>query len=245
MKPIIITTIAILLSTAGFGQFNYKGTVEYERKVNIHRQMEDMDENGWFEKIKSQIPKFTTAYFNLYFTDAKTLYKPGKEVENPFKMFGGGSPASENVVATDLATGKVLAEKQVFEEKFLINDSVRVTDWKITGEIRTIANYQCRKAVGKICDSVYVVAFYTEDIPVSGGPEMFGGLPGLILEIAIPRLYSTWTAQKIDLAAPDAAAFITPSKGKKSTQKEMQDKLSAGLKDWGKFAARNIWWCTL
>ena len=36
-----------------------------------------------------------------------------------------------------------------------------------------------------MCDTVYVVAFYTEDIPVSGGPEMFGGLPGMILELTV------------------------------------------------------------
>ncbi len=118
-------------------------------------------------------------------------------------------------------------------------------EWRITDEIRTIANYKCRKAVGKICDSVYVVAFYTEDIAVNGGPEMFSGLPGLILEIAIPRLYSTWTATKVDVTKPEEKNFIAPVKGKKATQQEMYTTLSAGLKDWGKYAARNIWWSML
>ena len=31
---------------------------------------------------------------------------------------------------------------------------------------------------------INVVAFYKDDIPVSGGPESFNGLPGMILQVA-------------------------------------------------------------
>jgi len=31
---------------------------------------------------------------------------------------------------------------------------------------------------------INAVAFYTDDIPVSGGPESFNGLPGMILQVA-------------------------------------------------------------
>ena len=207
--------------------------------------MEDNDEdNEWFEKIKSQVPKFNSSFFNLYFNTAQAKYKPGKETENPMKMFGG-TPASENEVFTDFTTHKVVAAKNVYEKKFLVEDSIRVLQWKITDEIRTIANYKCRKAVSKICDSVYVVAFYTEDIMVSGGPEMFSGLPGMILELAVPRLYTTWVATKVEVAAPPASELTAPAKGKKVTQKELYDNLKEGLKDWGKYASRNIWWSAL
>src|SRR5690606_3960286 len=119
---------------------------------------------------------------------AASLYKPGREPENVVKSMWANSPAAENIVYTDFKADRVAASKKVFEEKFLINDSIRTLRWKILDEVRTIANYKCRKAVARICDSVYVVAFYTEDILTSGGPEMFAGLPGMILEIAIPRL---------------------------------------------------------
>jgi GLPGLI family protein len=38
---------------------------------------------------------------------------------------------------------------------------MRNYQWRITDETRTIAGFECKKAVTKICDSVYVVAFYT------------------------------------------------------------------------------------
>jgi GLPGLI family protein len=221
-----------------------QGKIEYERKTNIHRQMDDMENNEWFERMKAQIPKFKTTYFDLYFNENKMMYKPGREVEDPLKMFGAG-PATTNVVLTDFGQKTVNANKQVYEQKFNVQDTLRQLQWHITDEIRTIANYKCRKAVAKVCDTVYVVAFYTEDIMVSGGPEMFGGLPGMILELAVPRLYATWVATKVEIAAPKDTDFTFAEKGKKVNQKELGESLQSSLKSWGKFAQRNVWWSVL
>jgi GLPGLI family protein len=240
----------IIILTCGFvaakAQFTLSGKIEYERKVNIYAQMAEMDNNEWFEKIKAMVPKFMSSYFDLTFDTARSLYKPGKEVEEnkQLKMFGGG-PATENVVYTDFAAKKVVANKKIYEQKFLVEDSMRKIDWEVKDEIRTIANYKCRKAVGRFCDSVYVVAFYTEDIVVSGGPEMFGGLPGMIMELAIPRLHTTWVADKVDLILPAATDFVIPDKGKKTNEQGLEETVRSSFKDWGKLAPRNIWWSVL
>jgi GLPGLI family protein len=224
-------------------QYTFQGTVEYERKVNLHRLYED---NEWFANMKDNVPRFKDAYFNLYFHDGETLYRPGREVDAPKgNSWFNGTPAPENVVKTDFKSGTVAAYKPIFEEKFLIEDSLRKMDWRITNEIRTIANYKCRKAVGKICDSVYVVAFYTDDIPVSGGPESFSGLPGLILELAIPRLYTTWIATKVDVIPPAAEAFAFKAKGKKTDPKKLFTDLQETFKDWRQEKERYLWWCYL
>jgi len=249
MNRKLFLLLSILLgSLASRAQFTSQGKIEFERKVNIHRQMDDYSsEDGnasWIESFKSKTPKFSTSYFDMYFNTEKVIYKPGRESDQQFKMFGGG-PASENTVLTVFNTNKVSANKQVYDQKFHIEDSMRVLKWKILDEVRTIANYKCRKAVSKICDSVYVVAFYTEDIMVSGGPEMFSGLPGMILELAVPRLYTTWVATKVELAQPKDTDFAMAEKGKKATQKEMENTLLESFKQWGKMANRNVWWCAL
>lgn len=242
----ILTTVAIFAAFTAGAQHTLSGKIEFERKVNVHAQMEEMEENEWFEKIKAQMPKFNSTYFDMVFDTARSMYKPGREPEtpNPFKMFGGG-PATENVVYTDFAAKKVKANKVVYEQKFFVQDSMRVIDWKLKDEIRTIANFKCRKAVGRICDSVYVVAFFTEDIPVSGGPEMFGGLPGMIMELAIPRLHTTWVANKLEVVAPKDADFVVVEKGKKVNEKELGETVRTSFKSWGKMASRNIWWTVL
>ncbi len=247
MKRLFLIPVFLLITvTALKAQFTTTGKIEYERKVNIYAQMAEMENNEWFERLKAQIPKFSSSFFDLTFDTARSLYKPGKEVEgnSMLKMFGGG-PAMENVVYSDFVGGKVTANKKVYEQKFLVQDSLRKMDWMIKDEIRTIANYKCRKAVGRMCDSVYVVAFYTEDIVVSGGPEMFGGLPGMILELAIPRLHTTWVADKVELIVPKETDFVIPEKGKKTTEAELGETVRSSFKDWGKLAPRNIWWTVL
>lgn len=247
MKNIFLIT-ALLSCFATKAQYTTQGIIEFERKINIHAQMEDMesddDNSGFYAMLKAQIPKFNSSFFSYSFNMKNALYKMDRETESPVKMFGS-APAEKNTVYTDFQQQKVVANKQVFEEKYLIIDTMRKMEWKINDEIRKIANYTCRKAVGKICDSVYVVAFYTEDIIPSGGPEMFSGLPGMILEIAIPRLHTTWIATKVELVTPKQEELKAPEKGKKTTQEEMYKDLMTSISKWGSWGQRSIWWSML
>ena len=97
-----------------------------------------------------------------------------------------------------------------------------------------------KKAVAKICDSVVVVAFYTDQILVKGGPESFNGLPGMILGLAIPRLSETIYATKLELTNPE---IPTPSQGKSKVVKRVQISadLKKGLEQWGKFGKVISW----
>lgn len=247
MKKILL----ILIMAAGFmttyAQHTMQGKIEFERKTNIHRTIDQMDEDQkeWIEKMRSQIPKHNVHYFDLSFTSKHSIYKPGRESEQSSNLWFARSPAAENVVYTDFGSGMVTAEKQIYEERFLVKDSMRKIKWKIQDEVRTIADYKCRRAVGIMYDSVYVIAFYTEDIPATGGPEMFSGLPGMILEVAVPRLHTTWIATKVDFNKPEDKDFAVPKKGKEVTQKEMQATLDKSLSRWGSYANRAVWWSLL
>lgn len=246
MKRILmLSTVVLLLSISCSAQFIMAGKIEYARKINMHAQMDEMEDNEWVQRIKSQLPKFSTAYFDMVFDSSHVSYKPGtREPENPIRMFGSG-PATDNVVYTDLSGGTVKSLKTVYEQKYLVQDSLRRLEWKAKDDIRIIAGYKCHKAVSIICDSVYVVAFYAEDIPVNGGPEMFSGLPGMILELAIPRLHTTWVATKVEAKTPATTEFTIPEKGKKTTQKELNENIKSTFKEWGNMASRNVWWVAL
>ncbi len=93
----------------------------------------------------------------------------------------GTKPSETDNVINDITGNTVTAQREIFENTYVIKDSLRNLEWKITSETREIAGFECKKAVTKICDSVVVVAFYTDQISVSAGPESFGGLPGMIL----------------------------------------------------------------
>lgn len=109
--------------------------------------------------------------------------------------------------------------------------------WKIENEIRKIAGWGCRKAVGRIYDSVYVMAFYCPEIIPQGVPELFTGLPVMILELAIPRDYTSWFATKVEIASIDECKIIPPvvSKKKQLTKRELTELVLKKYKSAG-------WW---
>lgn len=91
------------------------------------------------------------------------------------------------------------AELQIeIDEKYLIIDSLHQITWRFSDEYRNIAGYECRRVNGATKDSLYLIAFYTEEIPVSGGPALVHGLPGMILGLVIPELHIQYWATKVE-----------------------------------------------
>lgn len=65
---------------------------------------------------------------------------------------------------------------------------------------------------------IEVTAWYTPQIPINQGPDVYWGLPGLILEISADR--TTILCSKIILNPSEKETIKVPSKGKEVTQKE-------------------------
>jgi len=103
-----------------------------------------------------------------------------------------------------------------------------------------IAGFECRRANALIMDSIYVVAFYTDEISTTGGPESFSGLPGMILGLAIPHEHVTWFATKLYLTPVKETDFKIPVKGTKTTNTALKENLRSNLKDWGKYGEQYI-----
>jgi GLPGLI family protein len=225
-------------------QFILKGKIEFEKTVNQHKQLDAAvdgdDDMSWISTMKKQIPEFRHNYYNLLFSDNKMRYEPGRD-SNDKGLPWGEPPANDNVIYSDFAGTQTTVLKHVFEESFLIQDSVKKFKWHITNDTRRIAGFECRRATTVIMDSIFVVAFYTDEIVLPGGPESFNGLPGMIMGVVIPRLYTNWYATKVELAEPKEAAIAPPKKGKTTTYKGMEKTVQDSLKKWGKWGARYIW----
>ena len=218
--------------------FLSQGKIEFERKVNQYAQTEattDPNDDSWAEfRKKLQGNQFKTDYFDLLFTGEKTLYHPGRESSDKLTQIFFQPPAQDNVVYTDLNNARSISQKRVFDQLFLVQDSTRQIKWKITDETRTIAGFACRRANALIMDSVYVVAFYTDEILTSGGPESFSGLPGMILQIALPHEHVTWVATKVEAVTIPGTTVTAPVKGKKETDVSLKAAVMELMKNWGK-----------
>lgn len=247
MKKVLLLAGLVFMAGHLMAQavFISSGVIEYERKINVHRQFETDEESGeFFKEFVKRQPRFNDTYFNLSFTTERAIYQPGKQTDVKVEPWLLG-PAKENVVLTNFNEQRYTSRRKVFEETFIVSDSTNKIEWKISNEFRQIAGFDCRKAVGILSDSVYVVAFYAEEIPVSGGPESFGGLPGMILGLAVPRLYSTWFATRVELNNPPPVIFTVNEKGKKIRSGEMAPLLKSTFKDWGKRGDKFVWWSLL
>jgi len=248
MRNLLLTCLILFSGNLVYGQYSRfptSGLVEYEKTVNllaIIKKKVDLDKSTFstqaFESFKKTHPAFKKLKSTLAFGGNKTLFTPLKDTDPETNNYLAEDPAAEqnNIIYTDLLASQSVTQKSVFEETFLLKDSVRKINWKITDETREIAGYSCRRANALIMDSIYVVAFYTDEIPVSGGPESFTGLPGLILGVALPHEHITWFATLVKDTPVSAAMVTAPKKGKPTDYKELIGTLKGAMKNWGNYA---------
>jgi len=246
---IIITTALLLLLCSVFScsgqnvRFTRSGMIEFDRRINVHAVVTkrfSKDKSSYIveviDQIKKNQPQFKVLKSELYFSDNKTLFKPlqGEDKSVPW-LEGDPTLKQINTVYTDLTTGQQVTQKSVFEELFLLKDTLRKINWKITNEMREIAGFNCRRANAVVMDSVYVVAFYAEQIPVSGGPESFAGLPGMILGLALPHDNTTWFATKVTDTPVESKTVAPPVKGKATDQKGLLLVINKATRSWGEY----------
>jgi GLPGLI family protein len=247
LRYTILSLICMMnFAMAQNARFVNQGIIEFEKKINVYALLKDQakryPDNFWsaqaLEQYHKNNPQFKTLKSELIFKNNQTFFNPIPDesaMNNWLSSFG--SAKQNNIILTNLKTETSINQKSIYEETYLVKDSVRKINWKITDEFRTIAGYDCRRANALIMDSIYVVAFYAETIPVSGGPETFSGLPGMILGVALPREHISWFATKVsDVEVADSQLKV-PAKGKPVTKKQLSDILKSALKDWGNYAS--------
>ena len=170
----------------------------------------------------------------LKFGRNKTIFTPIVDEDEKRNGWFDLQMASQfNTIYSDFNTSMSTAQKLVFEQTFLLKDTIRKINWKITDETRDIAGYPCRRANAIVMDSIYVVAFYTDKILVPGGPESFTGLPGMILEVALPHENVAWVATKVTETTIPENEIVPPKKGKPVNKQSLKETLNKAIGDWG------------
>ncbi len=237
MKYILLIIATLSFHSIKAQLFIEKGLIEYEVKVNNHKAMGD---GTWAELFKDKIPKLSTSYYQLTFDSDKSIYLFNRKDEKT-KIPWGNEGSEDNTWYNDYKNENFVQQKSVFGDTYILTDSLVKINWKITNENREIAGFNCRKAVGILFDSVYVFAFYTDEITVSGGPMSLHGLPGMILGITIPRMFSSWVATKLEINGVNYTKIIAPTKGKKKKANELRETVVKATKNWGNYGQQAVW----
>ena len=127
----------------------------------------------------------------------------------------------------DGRTGNVTILKEYGEQKYMIK--LTPSEWKESNkkyegstfayenEFKTIAGYNCQKAVGKLADGTSFTVYFTRDlIPVNKDFQYLNKeLPGLALqyEATFGKQKVTYTASNIHFNLVPAAKFDLPKSG--------------------------------
>lgn len=148
--------------------------IDYE----VFVEFESLDQNN--KILEKTIP----STFQLYVHNFKSNYIYKEKLENEQsnnRSFGYISSAGD--FYKDYVKQVYLEDKRIGGKPFLVSDSLKVLNWKIDrSNTKIILGYICTRAtlmVGKY----NIEAWYTSDIFSTSGPDKYGYLPGLILEL--------------------------------------------------------------
>jgi GLPGLI family protein len=232
MKKIIIACILLTgftAATTAQQQFLTKAEIEFEVKTNIKKTIGN---SSWAEQFKDILPQFKTAYWKYSFSNNKSVYRFDRWADGPKVPEWMRRDDEQNIYYFDYALAKMVQQKSIVGSNFMVDDSIPKIKWRITNESREIAGFNCRKAIGVIQDSVYVFAFYSDEIVIPGGPCTITGLPGMILGLTIPRMYMSFIATKVAVNGVKEEE-IKPAPSKKySNRKELKTLVTERAKEW-------------
>lgn len=100
-------------------------------------------------------------------------------------------------------------------------------DWKVSSETKELLGYRVQKATTKAYYFEYaddsqgeIIAWFALDLPFSGGPEGYYGLPGLILEMKYSEKADHYVAKSVDTQA-NLHTISTPSEGFPVSKEQM------------------------
>lgn len=162
----------------------------------------------------------------LLFQGDESLYKnvPQEPIVNEIKSEGFHlevkTDIAEDEYYKNLAKDSKVEKRDFMDRTFLMKGNLREFKWKIAPEQKKVLDYLVQKATTTM-DTLEVVAWFAPQLQISNGPDKYGQLPGLILEIEIPELKRVITAREVVLGPIDEA-ITAPTKGKKVSEEEFE-----------------------
>ena len=236
MKCKIIIFICIYFFTLNTIHSQIKsGKITYERKTNLYKKFKN---NGDVKEWLKEEDKNKLDVFELYFNDSLSVFK-AQESDLVERMSWS---TNKNSVYQNRITNKRLTIKTIWGERFLLDDSIRLSKWKITENKRNVCGYQCRKAILNVNDSTRLYAWFCSELDATIGPESLGGLPGVILGLATEDGGVIYFAKTVEIIKPTLEVLLTKkSKEKlyKTAELKAQITKDFGKEKWGKMMLYN------
>jgi GLPGLI family protein len=242
MSKITVLIFSFFFFTIGAFAQNTSGKITYERKKEwiklndklpwISEEEKERSERVWGNNKRPPVP------YALYFNGDKSIYfEPERENE-----YGYSWKKEEYKIIRDYGKNESSDIIETLNKKYIV-EGIPEYKWKIHNEIKEVAGYLCMKAetYNPVCDQK-VYAWFTDQIPISGGPEGYHGLPGMILELDVDDGTVLVTASKVEISTTSVELPLPKKiKGKKIERTELNARLSDYIEK-SKEMQRNPYW---
>ena len=231
--------------------FQGKATYMSKTSMDMSRfgdQMSEQRKKQMIARMKNYLEKTYTLTFNKTTSSFKEDVKLDAPRTSGPKW---GRSNGQGSIYKNTKDQKIIEDVEQFSKRFLITEEMKQEKWEMSIETKKIGQYTCYKATlvkedknidwGSIFrrgrnrkkDSTQtkekeitkkmltVIAWYTPQIPVSTGPSLYYGLPGLILELNAGR--TTMLCTEVTISSKEILEIKEPKKGKKVSREEYNE----------------------
>jgi len=228
-------TIAIFILLSCIDLFGQKsGQIDFIEAVKLQIDIPEQD-----KEMMKKIPQTHNIKKVLLFKGQEAIYKEklGNEDlevtnENDGNEMKFVMKTPESSLYTDLKSKSMIHSLEFFGKQFLVTGDIKKCLWKITGEQKTLLDMVCQKAV--LQDTAQnVVAWFTTQLPIGGGPNGYNGLPGMILSLDIDEGSRVITAERIIYRDLLPEELSKPDKGKPVGVEEFEKIKKEKMKEMG------------
>ncbi len=211
-----------LVASAQEGNIRYDYSVKFDYKIP----------KAW-AKFADQIPTRSNASMVLLFSGAESLMKVvpvGEEETSAAPLTDMGARATGAVARLKMGSvsrkdqetqlgvymnqdeGISIESMDFMGRTFLISGELPEYAWRLTGEQSEFLGFTVQKATA-VQDSSSIEAWFTTEVPASGGPGLFSGLPGMILTVSVDDGQITYSATEVSLEGLGGDVIEVPTEG--------------------------------
>lgn len=197
------TSVILFLCILGLGfnpslyaQSSYKVTYNISA-IKLQGSVDNLDERG--KQLTEQvIDRAKNVHYILLANNKHSYFKLQevltKESNSPledmlFLMAKRFTSFNENVYA-DPNNQTIVFTKNMVNKEFMVKRSYYDFNWVLQENTKKIIGFNAKKAIGTYYDAtsdeeLHVEAWFIPSLPLQFGPDIFMGLPGLILEVSL------------------------------------------------------------
>lgn len=211
MKYFLIVLVSFMMTQCSFAK-SPEVTAVYNREMAIPEAVKKITDPYMrqltIEKLKERNIKCL-----MFLSDNKYAFIPDGVADENVNVNGDGS------IYVNLKDNQMAVQRSILEKSFVVEQPFKMEQWDIMpAETKTINGKMCKKAVSR--NDSMVVAWFCDKIPCVMGPNGYGGLPGLIMQLETSL--ATYTLTSFKANPTSTLNIVNNQKGNKISQTEYQ-----------------------